>query len=231
MANTLDLDDADDLFDEVEDTFGIRIELDDESATLGDLHRQLVTYFHGKGGGRCATAMAFFRLRAQLRGPAMPKPVPSSPLAPLAGKDAAGWLIALKHRTDLDMPPLAEAGPVGSVGCLIIIACLVVGAGLLYFGFGFAFLWSLCAIVPGLVLGVTMIRMGSSTLSKDCATLGALAGQVAALNFAKLVGQGAHAGPREIWTVLVGLAAAESDTPRDQITPETLLVTPDADDD
>lgn len=216
MTNSPDLDYPVDISSPVYDAFGVRLYRVNEYRTLGDVHRTLVAAFAEQRGGKCATAMAFFRLRRALgrrRGLA-----PSLDLETLAPRRASGFLKALGRQTGLTMPE-AHGDTVQNIGAILMIGSVLAGAGLLT-SEPSDYLWIVLAVFA---LGGAIASLGGSKFYESTRTLGRLAGRVAALNFGRLVKQGAHAGPDQLWAALVEIAGLYTDIPRDQLRPETPL--------
>lgn len=223
MTNSLGLEDPDDLYGAVQEYLGLNIRFRaHDYPTVGHVYRALLAHFEGKGGGRCATAMAFFRLRRALRGRRATGLVPSCDLKKFTRQPPRALLRLLERRTGLRMPT-AGVGTMRGVGLLVMTAALIFGFSFADYGPQYPRI-----AVAAFVLGGIVAAMGSSAFPKNCETLGGLAGQVAVLNFAKLVEQGAHAGPREVWTVLVEIAAMVSLKPRDKIGPDTFVGDPES---
>lgn len=218
MTNGFDIDsDAfDDFEDDFEQTFGFKLEKRSKYMTFGELLDQLREKFAGRGGGKCATAMVYFRLRKLLRADGITGIKPSLDLASQV-KRAHDWLDALEKRSGLRMPE-GEFTATGYAGCGVMVVAVV-----LVFAFLHRSITDFAIVGAILAIGFVLTKLDRERLPKACATVGALAGRVAAMNFGLLVSQGAHAGEREIRSALVELLLVYSELPRDQITPQTLL--------
>lgn len=196
MLDSLDLDgdDAWDIERNLESAFEISLsDLDRPCVTVGDVHdRVLERFAAGPGEGRCATSMAFYRLRAAL-GSTMP----------------GGWIgpeTALRHArmspdrlnrhlrdaTGMDLHVGYGAWPtllgLASV-CLALALAVLLRDGR----------WLLLAC------GVALIPLDRGACGRQ--TVGDVAREAAALNFARLARDGADHRPERIWRVIVQIVA------------------------
>jgi len=218
MTKRLDREYPVDISAPIHDAFGVRLRRVHEYRTLGDIHRTLVAAFEGQRGGKCAVAMAFFRLRRALgrrRGL-----TPSLELETLAPRKASSLLKMLARQTGLTMPE-THGDAVQNTGAILLIVSTLAGIGLLTSGPAI-YLWIVLALFA---LGGAIASLGGTRFYEGTRTLGRLAGRVAAINFGMLVKQGACAGPDQLWAALVEIAGMYTDIPRDQLRPETPLAT------
>lgn len=227
MRNTIGLDDdlePNDLIVSVEHVFDLDFsdlrEIDWE--TVGDLFEAIKARLKTvpDAGRKCATAMAFYRLRSALASHAPGRRLtPKTPLSDLPFERDRDLLVAIRGHADLDLPGL-WLSRFGQAGVWLAILGFVASV--------------LPAALTGdarwlLGLGLLPIGIGMSLWDpwkrlKDCRTLGDLARQAAGLSFRKLAEQGARAGETEIWNALVALLGDYTALPAEQIHADTFLL-------
>jgi hypothetical protein len=221
MTENLNLEDDDlhDLHECVVDAFDLTI-ADDEAhdvQTVGDLFALICSKLPpGDGMGKCAVAMAYYRLRRGLR--AIGYRGETDPRAPVSFA-GYGRLRAVFKRLDaatgLAMPQPAPSGVtwLGCAGLVLGIVLLIVVKGL----------GSNLVGVFLLVLGVALFFVEPGTLPAGCRTMDGFARQVASRNYGRLAREGARHREADIWRLLVALIASLD--PDAEVTRETLLVT------
>ncbi len=221
VMNTLDLDPewgAIDLIEDVEKEFGIRFRSEEVEPceTVGDFYTVLCDRVPdlSVGGERCATSMAFYRIRRFLD-PERTKGIkPSTPLP----EDVAPALLfkALGRDTALRLPTIRHTwlGMVGgmlvSVGCIAGVFALLMGWWRMS---GIAFTLAAC--------GIPFIWVDRGRWPLGIATVGDLAQRTASLNGQMLRSDGER--PVSRWEVLVALAAEHGALAPDEITASTFF--------
>lgn len=183
----LDGDDYAALWDGVEDAFGLAIP--DEAhgwTTVGDIQAWLEAAMPAADqAGKCATSMAFYRLRAALR------PLASEPIRPDTALAAFGLSPRRLHRhlsAALDFQVHVQTLGGWAMGGIVLI---VAGLGLAFVDV--RFLWLL---LPGIAL----VRVDPGLFSP--ATVGELARQAARAHFAAFAKAGADRRSPAIWAAL-----------------------------
>ncbi|MFO1186132.1 MAG: acyl carrier protein [Alphaproteobacteria bacterium] len=220
MGNTLGLDDDMDPVEivwAIEKAFGIQI-TDEEARgcrTVGDIFDVVKDWFAKAEGKKCATAMAFYRLRKGLEG-SRRKMKPETALRGLHPGSARVFFKELADASGVRCPDpgLSWVGYFGLTVALSGLASLVVVAFI-----DFDSLWWLS--IAAFALGLITVKLDPGIVPRKFATLGDLSEKVAALNFGRLAGQGARANDRDIWNALVGVVTEFSALPASQITRET----------
>ena len=224
--NTLGLDDDLDgveLLQNLEFSFGIKF-LNEEAMscwTVGDLSRLVQSHLHDCDiGARCATAMAFYRLRRafSLIG-AEPRLTPATGLKdiPLPSPKAAFRQIQDTYpEMRLPLLPLSTAGQGG-------LALLLIGAISAIVTLAIAPRWSLFPVL-GAAVGAALMRWERGRFPPECRTLGDLARKVAGLNFFALTKAGARYRQADICVAILEILTEHSSLPRSEIRDETLLL-------
>ena len=226
--NTLGLDNDMDgicLLVDIERAFGIAI-TDKETAsvlTIGDLFALVERKAMYKGGGKCRTAISFFRLRHALRALGVAqKPRLNTNLSALSGFSPKKLYAEIERRTGLTLPPLT-AGYLTLSGLLLLVAAVLSPLVLTQLDVDF---WPKCAFVASCVLAaVILLRVDPLEFGENEKTLGGLAEQVASLNYSTLALAGGRNTPEEMWEAFLTVVAHHADElPRNEITPATLLL-------
>lgn len=206
----------------LEAAFQIKIENAEAVAikTVGDLFDLIVAKCPPGETGKCASAMAFYRLRQALKRPDL---APSSSLAFL---DQAGAKAVLKHlrdRTGLAVPQNRFAR-LGRIGCVVawigaILAFIIALTVARYYPeTGFACVTGLVAVMAA---GIIATRHDKGRLPAGCETLGGLARVTAVASYGELVKRGARARETEIWEIVTTTLAAFCRMPASAINRET----------
>ncbi|MBO9543397.1 hypothetical protein [Caulobacter sp.] len=204
-----------DLITTIEDSFGLRF--GDETAqwtTVGELHEALVGQIAPTAAaGRCATSMAFYRLRAALTRLA----TPASPITPrtrlegLARITPNRLLAALRRELGVDMPS-ASLSARGEVGLLLLLA----GLAAVPLAIAVHPLWPSLALLP---VGWVMVRHDPGWFGEM--SVGDLARVVALRNFNHFAALGADSRPDAVWRTLCALIEEETGRAAKSIRPDT----------
>jgi hypothetical protein len=209
----LDDDDASDALLAVGDAFEVKISAADarllyDVGDLFDLLRRKIDA--GDGNRKCASAMAFYRLRRVLNDlSADAGRSPSHDLTPSHCIYTQSFVKSLEDRSGLRLPR-PVLGWVGGLGIALALGGML----------GAIAAHRLDAL--GLfVAGVVLSRVDPGRLPKDCRTVGALAKKAANLSFGRLVKQGADARDGHLWQALVEILADLALVPADQIARDT----------
>lgn len=197
-------DQLDDLLHAVETSFGIRF-ADEETArvqTAGDLHDMIMARLRGDGD-RCATSMAFYRLRRGLIAlGAAEKIVPGSPLPIEMKKVPKAYLRRLSALSSLDVRTGVIGWP-GAIGMLMILGLVV----LVLLALGqqsWPLLWVAVAMAVG---ATTLIVADRGRIPDGVASIGDLTRFAVARNHGRLVIEGAAARDGEVWSSVRGIVA------------------------
>lgn len=212
MLDSLNLagDDARDLERSLEDAFEVSFaDLAEPCVTVGDVHARLLDRFNaGAGEGRCATSMAFYRLRNALA-PLMPgrRITPDTPLR-LAGGTPKALTGRLGEATGLRLH-------VGYAGWLTLIGLASVPLSLLLGAVLHDDRWLLLAT------GLLLLRFDTGMYGKQ--TVGELARQVAVNDFGRLAREGADHRPERVWQVLLQIIGDVAEVDEGRIGRQTRL--------
>jgi hypothetical protein len=226
MSNTLGLDDdLDDveLIRELEAVFDIALSPAETLplVTVGDVEALLLRRLpESEAGRKCASAMAFYRLRGALeRLGHGGRPVPAAPLSSLVRGRVRAKLKRVERESGLRLP----AAPATRLGCLVACAGFVATmAGAFW----------LLAVVPALIVGgaqglfvaCVMLRfMDPGQLPVSCATLASLARAAAVLNHGQLIRAGARHRAEDVWATLLEVLSNYA-LPKAEITRKTYLL-------
>jgi hypothetical protein len=238
MANSLGLDDDLDPVEVVigiEKVFGVKITDNEACAllTVGQMYDLLLKKVWPAGAGRkCASAMAFYRLRRALTDLRQgEKQAPVSDLALLErGRTRKNWK-RLEKASGLRLPRLAVARswPLLVAVSIMGSAIPVVLTGLVLTFFSISLGDCLVALAPALLLGGLVLVLAASVadpgrLPDDCRTLGKLAKRTAARNYGQLIVAGAAVSEAEIWHVMIEVFGDLSNVPAAEITRETYFL-------
>ena len=220
--NALDLDPewgAIDLLEEVEASFGIKIEgaVVEQIETVGDLYDAIcdLTPEWDNQQGSCASSVAFYRLRRALVQIDRKSISPRMDL-PLHGTTPSKLFSLLERQTALRLPsaPLTTPGVIG--GMLFLIG--IIGGVIALFDTA----WELAA--GGAVMaaaGVALLKVDPGSLPVGVQTLGDLVTRAVPLNAQKLAEMGARLPDR--WTMLTVLAAEHGILSPAEISQDTFL--------
>lgn len=204
--NTLDLDPewgAIDLLEEVETSFGIKIEdaVVERIETVGDLYDAIcnLTTEWDDQRGSCASPVIFYQLRRAL-GHLDRKSISPRMELPLHGNTPSKLLSSLERDSGLRLPsaPLTKLGVIGSTLFLVGIIGGVIAI--------FDAAWEIAACGAMLATaGAALVKIDPGSLPVGVETLGDLVTRAVPLNAQVLSEIGARLPDR--WTMLTGLAA------------------------
>lgn len=205
-----------DLLVSVEQAFGVTFgdEVQDWH-TVGDMHAAVLRLLPPTDtAGRCATAMAFYRLRHELRRVSgVHAIVPATPL-----REAAGAVPPREFRTRFGHAGFQDHAGVTRVGCwgwagwlLLAISALMPFVGLLP--------WTVLAILGAVLVVRDPLRF------RDAA-VGQIAREVAARNARRLMDAGADRRPQAVWTALAAVVGMDTGVLAKAITPGTRFYPP-----
>lgn len=202
-----------DLVVAIEEAFGV--ELDDEAEgwrTLGDVADWLEARIGARPrGAKCASAMAFHRLRAALGDRRL---TPASRLAECLPGAPDAALRRLSEQAGLRLPRATPAR-LGRAGAWLLFAAFLSLFGL--------FLGLSPWLAPGLAAaGLALIHLDRGM--HPVATLGQLADAAAVSNQARLVGLGARQDRETIWRALVRLAEEHAGATPGTVGRETRII-------
>lgn len=207
----------------LESAFGFKLTQSDadQLTTVGGVHDLLVEKLQVGDGTKCATHMAFLRLRnglEELR-PDL-RITPATDLREISRFSPKRVWKHLRKKAGLSLPPLATTTVFG-VGFLLCLAGLI---GLFVLGLLNVSQWW-CA--PLLATGVVMMCMAPGSFG-DIRTVGDLAKRCASYNYAELVRLGARSSAAATWDALAEISSvcSESEISRGQINRETLIIHP-----
>lgn len=226
MTNTLGLDDdldGVDMVECIEHGFGVTIS-DETAATLltvGDIYDTLMRQLGplGDTAGRCATAMAFYRIRRALRQEGATRAAWIE-----TDLDAGGWPSVrrlskrLKSEFGLQLPAPTTRWP-GAIGVIMVIGGLWGVFGILPISEAH---WWVPLVIAG--IGAGMVGLDPWRLPADCRTVGQLSAKVARLNRGPLRRQGGTFRLADVWDDLVELLSEHTDLPKSQIRADTWLL-------
>jgi hypothetical protein len=182
----------------IEQAFGVKFDGPAPWVTVGDAYDALIAMVPtSDSAGKCATTMAFYRLRRALRavlkieGPIRPR----TRLRHLTRRPTKKVLRELSREMGLPIPAFTLSG-IGGVGLLFIL----VGVGGAMMSLGFHGLWPLLLLAP---LGLAVVRLDPGTFGTQ--TVGDMARGFALRNYSAFAQLGADRRPDAIWAVLIGL--------------------------
>lgn len=235
MANTLDWDDDLDscvALEAVEKCFDIDLcDLDLRHVyRMGELFDVVWRKLPGDRTGRkCASAMAFYRLRSALALASWRFRERTGPQSDLAWLDRFYTRAFVKDVEDqcglrLPKPRLTWMGKLGWWAVLLPVAWFPFrmladrfewlvpdGAGIAYFLSIVLLAWALTKFDPG-------------RLPKDCTSMRGLVDETVRLSYGRLVRHGADARKEEVWRMLRIVLAAHSVLPAKEMTRDTVLL-------
>lgn len=209
--NTLGWDDAMDSVEALRALEAIfEIEIDDDEAaaiqTVGDLFDVILEKRAPGPSGKCASAMAFYRLRQAL---GVARLAPTRDITFLNQRGAKAALKDLHATTGLAVPPARYAW-LGTIGC----AAACVGGLALALAFFVALDGHHCVWLLGAALtmtaGIAATRFDKGLVPRGCETLGGLARATASASYGELVCHGARARESEMWDILTATLAARA---------------------
>jgi len=190
-----------DLLDEIQAAFDVTFtDSEAESCrTVGDLFDVLMTKIApAEGANRCATAMAFYRLRRAI---GAGHAGPHSMLRDVLTGTPRQAYARLGSATGLRMPALVF-GAVGWFGMMVVLPGILASAAFWQAASSF---WAVPFLIS--MLGILVAFFDRKP---EAATLGDLARQVAVLNFAHLARSGARSVRVDVWKNFVQLLRQET---------------------
>jgi len=227
MANTLGLDDDLDGVEvviEIEKAFGVKIENREAEAILnvGQMYDLLLRKIPPNvADGKCASAMAFYRLRRAIADVGNEKKfLPNTDLSFLEKGRTKTSYKRLEKLTSLRLPAL-EVSPTAGVGCLLSVCAFVVIAVL---GLTHVINWPGWTMLMALGAGIAVLYVDPGRIPTECRTLSGLAEKAAALNYGKFIKLGASHREQDIWTNLARVLAERTNLPEGEITRETFFL-------
>ena len=220
--NTLDLDPewgAIDLLEEVEASFGIKIEdvIAEQIETVGDLYDAIcdLTPKWDSQRGPCTSSVIFYRMRLALVHLDRKSISPRMDL-PLHGTTPSKLFSLLERKTGLRLPSASLTTP-GVIGGMLFLIGIIGGVIAL-----FDTAWEFAA--GGAVMaaaGAALLRADPGRLPVGVETLGDLVTRAVPLNAQELAQMGARLPDR--WTMLTALAAEHGILSPAEISPDTFL--------
>lgn len=231
MVNSLGLDDDLDgveLVQDLEKAFDISI-ADSEAEqilTVGQLYDLLLSKFPADETHRkCASAMAFYRLRRAIKNLDQDTELnPSTDLTFLEARGLKATFRKIQEQSELRLPRLGIS--VGaSLGCLGVALLFAVAGGASKF-----FQWGFLSEVNGfewagafVAVAWAILYFDDGKLPKNCSTLGGFTKQVAAMNYGRLIRVGASHRDIDIWNNLLELLSSYA-LPKSEITRDTFFL-------
>jgi hypothetical protein len=213
--NLADLDDVE-FIEEVEQSFNIWFgEGQLPFQTIGDLTAAVAAELAVENKhGRCATSMAFYRLRRALQATSGFSPRPDTPLAEVLGRNQKRWAKELEAQSGLRIHPpnLSWRGGIGCLGVMVAALCVLVQP------FGSIALLGEFAL---LLVGLLVVKLDPGRYPQ--ATVGEFVQAVATANAGLLIAEGADTRPQAIAKVVVYIASQKSGIPAERIGSETAI--------
>jgi hypothetical protein len=241
MVNCLGLDDDLDpveVVELVEKVFDIEIANHEAEAilTVGQMYDLLLQKILANEINRkCASAMAFYRLRRALNNiEPKGKLTPATDLSQYGTLSVKRLFRKLAEGAELRMPGQAITPLARTVTTLLLIVFVVLPllglASIISHGLGGPEIPHLL-VAPAWLVWVASLPLialvdyvDPNRLAKDSRTLGDLAKKTAPLNFGRLVNLGASARESEIWDALIEVLSGFSNFPADQISRDTYFL-------
>lgn len=227
MPNTLDwVGDGDDIsaVRDIEEIFEIAFSPAELVAmqTVGDLQDLVLAKLPAdRDMGKCATAMAFYRLRRALnaREPNV-RITPATDMAAFRAPWIRQFFRDLERQTGLSLGGPAHTW-IGSLGwTLVLLPLMLVLPTLLVSVFASVSPWFWAALIVMFAAGILLLRFDPGRLT---GTVGDLVRKAADRNYGRLMKQGAKGRDAEIWRLLTETLAHESRLKPDTITRETVF--------
>jgi len=219
QALNMDGDDTVELLVSCEDIFEIRISNDEALLveTVGDLFELVRSKIDSnEDNKKCASAMAFYRLRRALISLNVKNPLlPSSDLSFLEKLYTKPFVKKLEERSGLTLPrPVYDY--VGRLGLSILIASFLVGFAMLVVKSSLPFVF----IGTG-VFGMLMMRIDRGRLPNAFRKTRSFVKETTLQNYGRLIRQGAHLSEPGLWAILTDVIAGLSGNPAHKIGRET----------
>jgi len=223
-ALNMDGDDTVDLVISCENMFEIKISKEEAALveTVGDLFELLQSKIEiSEENKKCASAMAFYRLRRALISLNVENAfLPSSDLLFLEKLYTKSFVKELEERSGLRLPRPAY-NRLGRLGLAILITSL-------------SAIFVMLIVKPGLLpvfigtgaFGMFMMRADQGRLPNSYRIMRALVKETALQNYGRLIRQGAYLSESGLWTILTDLVAGLSGKPAHEIGRETYFYKP-----
>jgi hypothetical protein len=227
MPNTLDwVGDGDDLaaIEALEQTFEITFSDAELKAlkTVGDLHNLVLGKISRSNDlGKCASAMAFYRLRQALSANrADIRITPKTEMAIFSAPSLKYFFRRLSEQTGLRLagPTHTWVGHIGEACWLLPVMAIL--PLLAWSAFVHPVSYLFVGLAGSFILGLVLVRIDPGRLT---GTVGALARESARANYGRLVKQGAKSRDVEIWGILIEILTDESRLNPREITRETVF--------
>ena len=243
VPNTLGLDticDPDDLVLAVESAFSVKFRKEEAEAivTVGQMFDLLVKKIaRGAEDRKCASAMAFYRLRRALakRAPGSIRLSPSSDLSWLTHAYTKRYVRRLERETGLKLPKpvptqIANFGSIGVImaslsGLFLVLLAAALAASNSQYAI-FVARAGLILLPGGGILGMLTVSLDPGRLPKDCERLRDLSRKATKLSYAVLIDQGADASEKRLWQMLVDVLSDFAHYPAVTINRDTLFIDP-----
>ncbi|RVU38643.1 acyl carrier protein [Hwanghaeella grinnelliae] len=207
-----------DLVDDIEEAFRVRFALEALEAvrTVGELFEHLEDRRPKNidAGGRCATAMCFYRLRKALQPYAAVQLRPDTPIEELRGISGRKLRQLISSEDGLQ-PPMFHLSRISWAALFSAIAF-----GLLAL---FAH-WPWYIACLSMILFCFLCYMAPIRLPEDVRTLGDLAKMLTTTSIGSLVERGARLGRDEAWDIYLELLARHTGIPKQLIMRDTYLI-------
>ncbi len=232
MKNTLGLDDdLDDveLIRDLERAFDVEMLQADASRLLkvGDIYDWLLRKIpQNETQRKCASAMAFYRLRRVFRDLRNCEVLtPSSDLDGFKTVYTKSFVKEIAEATGLNLPrpSYSRLGAIGGYTALFPFVYLLLCA--ILFGVGFS-----VPVNPGFVfvialpLAMILVEIDPGCLPKNCQTFADLAKQTAKFSYGHLIKLGADLHEDKIWQAMIEVLLDHTALPKDEITRETFIL-------
>ena len=202
---------------------------------VGEMYDLLLKKLPLSGGnGKCASAMAYYRLRRALGDWLTGERLsPSFDLSRFDKEPTKAFFKDLERTTGLNLPQ-SEPSWVGRLGgrlalysFLALVICWGVAIPAAQIGWPHAEAAGLAVLVGalfGIVSGYVLSVIDPGRIPDDCRTLSGLAQKTAILSYGRLVKLGAAAREQEIWKMLVTVLSEVACVPADEIGPDTFFL-------
>lgn len=235
MLKTLGLDDEwdpVDIVEAIEKAFDVDFSAPQAESirTVGDAYDLLLKKIPSDENNRkCASAMAFYRLRRALaKEQDGQKLTHSSIVAPLGNGSAKRFFRDLEQKTGLNLPQPASSW-IGHLGSVVMAISFLSFLGGILVAIAFSFSRELTetiilSCIGGMVAAVALLSIDPGRVPEDGTTLAGLARKAALLSHGRLVKQGAHSSDKDVWDTLVTVIADFTNLPADQIGRETYFL-------
>jgi hypothetical protein len=193
---------------------------------VGEFYDLLLTKISpNDADGKCASAMAFYRIRSALRRPGQgdhlgDRLTPASDIRVLERGGTKANIRKLEASCGLDLPypVITRAGCIAALG--VFVAIMAASFFFPVLGSASGALGFIAALIAafGILIGVD-----PGMLPANCRTLGDLSIRAAAMNYGRLVKMGARHRDGDIWETLTEVLSC-CELPKAEITRETVFL-------